>query len=317
MLAGPAPRACASRVALHGHLEQKDSATPVPGLVLRRPRAWAVPPDPGEEASRLCRVLLPSGSVYPVQVGLLDQADLELEAVRNATSIAAATRLGTSRARPAAVAAVAVKIGLRTSRNGPLVTKAVRVVGSTSGRQEAPMASCAVSVAAMPQTTTTTPAARTGVRFRKGIGCRPARSASGGGHGAGEADSRQQPCPPLRRPGSISEAGDAGGPGTSGLDEGGQSSHQQQPDSEQDQGEDGHRRHHLLDHPDDPMGPVWIRPDRRDLHVSRPDRSGADQIDAEHQATDLAVEMTWPCDFDEQPRRHAARHTGATPRGRP
>jgi hypothetical protein len=36
----------------------------------------------------------------------------------------------------------------------------------------------------------------------------------------------------------------------------------------------------------DPSGSVWTdeAPD-----VSRPDRSGADQIDAEHQATDLAV----------------------------
>src|SRR5215217_4623903 len=44
-----------------------------------------------------------------------------------------------------------------------------------------------------------------------------------------------------------------------------------------------------FDHPDDPTDPtgsVWID-DPSD--VSRPDRSGADQIDAEHQPTDLAV----------------------------
>jgi hypothetical protein len=51
---------------------------------------------------------------------------------------------------------------------------------------------------------------------------------------------------------------------------------------------------HPVDHLDDPTGPVWIRPDRRASDVSRPDRSGADQIDAEHQATDLAVGVRIP-----------------------
>jgi hypothetical protein len=36
----------------------------------------------------------------------------------------------------------------------------------------------------------------------------------------------------------------------------------------------------------DPSGSVWID---EASDVSRPDRSGADQIDAKHQATDLAV----------------------------
>ena len=36
----------------------------------------------------------------------------------------------------------------------------------------------------------------------------------------------------------------------------------------------------------DPSGAVWTD---EALNVSRPDPSGADQIDAEHQATDLAV----------------------------
>ncbi len=36
----------------------------------------------------------------------------------------------------------------------------------------------------------------------------------------------------------------------------------------------------------DPSGSVWID---EASNVSRPDPSGADQIDAEHQATDLAV----------------------------
>jgi hypothetical protein len=36
----------------------------------------------------------------------------------------------------------------------------------------------------------------------------------------------------------------------------------------------------------DPTGSVWID---EASNVSRPDRSGADQIDAEHQPTDLAV----------------------------
>jgi len=66
-----------------------------------------------------------------------------------------------------------------------------------------------------------------------------------GGHGAGEADPRQQPCPPLRRPGSVPEVGGAGVTGAPDLDEGAQASHEQQPDGEQDEGEDGHRRHLL------------------------------------------------------------------------
>jgi hypothetical protein len=42
----------------------------------------------------------------------------------------------------------------------------------------------------------------------------------------------------------------------------------------------------------DPSGSVWID---EAPNVSRPDRSGADQIDAEHQATDLAVRRAcWP-----------------------
>jgi hypothetical protein len=36
----------------------------------------------------------------------------------------------------------------------------------------------------------------------------------------------------------------------------------------------------------DPSGAIWTD---EALNVSRPDPSGADQIDAEHQATDLAV----------------------------
>jgi hypothetical protein len=46
---------------------------------------------------------------------------------------------------------------------------------------------------------------------------------------------------------------------------------------------------HPFDHPAEPMGAVWTRRDRRVPNLSRPDPSGADQIDAEHQATDLAV----------------------------
>ena len=41
----------------------------------------------------------------------------------------------------------------------------------------------------------------------------------------------------------------------------------------------------------DPTGFVWID---EALNVSRPDPSGADQIDAEHQATDLAVGLISP-----------------------
>jgi hypothetical protein len=43
---------------------------------------------------------------------------------------------------------------------------------------------------------------------------------------------------------------------------------------------------HPFDHPDDPTGPVWID---EASNVSRLDPSGADQVDAEHQAADLAV----------------------------
>jgi len=49
------------------------------------------------------------------------------------------------------------------------------------------------------------------------------------------------------------------------------------------------RRLARLDHSDDPTGSVWIRLDRRRLQRGRPDPSGADQTDAEHQAMDLAV----------------------------
>jgi hypothetical protein len=50
---------------------------------------------------------------------------------------------------------------------------------------------------------------------------------------------------------------------------------------------------HPVDHPHDPTGAVWIRLDRRPSDVSSPDPSGADQIDVEHQATDLAVSRAW------------------------
>jgi hypothetical protein len=46
---------------------------------------------------------------------------------------------------------------------------------------------------------------------------------------------------------------------------------------------------HPVDHPDDPTGPsgsIWTD---KAGNVSRLDPSGADQIDAEHQATDLVV----------------------------
>jgi hypothetical protein len=42
---------------------------------------------------------------------------------------------------------------------------------------------------------------------------------------------------------------------------------------------------HPLDHPDDPTGPVSIVRIDEALNLSRPDPSGADQADAEHQAT--------------------------------
>src|SRR5829696_3750594 len=42
---------------------------------------------------------------------------------------------------------------------------------------------------------------------------------------------------------------------------------------------------HPFDHPDDPTGSVWIRLNRRPIQREQA-RSGADQIDAEHQATD-------------------------------
>jgi hypothetical protein len=51
---------------------------------------------------------------------------------------------------------------------------------------------------------------------------------------------------------------------------------------------------HPVDHPDDPTGPVSIRLIDEASDVSRPDPSGANQIDAEHQATDLAVASDVP-----------------------
>jgi hypothetical protein len=44
----------------------------------------------------------------------------------------------------------------------------------------------------------------------------------------------------------------------------------------------------------DPFGSVWIDDL---LNVSSPDPSGADQIDAEHQATDLAIVVPAECDL--------------------
>jgi hypothetical protein len=49
------------------------------------------------------------------------------------------------------------------------------------------------------------------------------------------------------------------------------------------------RLDHPFDHPDDPTGPVWIRLDRRGIQREQARSSGADQIDAEHQSTDLVV----------------------------
>jgi len=46
---------------------------------------------------------------------------------------------------------------------------------------------------------------------------------------------------------------------------------------------------HPFDHPDDPTGPSGSYGIDEAPNVSRPDPSGADQIDVEHQATDLAV----------------------------
>ena len=45
-----------------------------------------------------------------------------------------------------------------------------------------------------------------------------------------------------------------------------------------------------FDHPDDPTGPSWIRPDDETSNVSRPDPSGADQTDAEHPTRKRKVE---------------------------
>jgi len=45
----------------------------------------------------------------------------------------------------------------------------------------------------------------------------------------------------------------------------------------------------MRDHPDGPTGPVWSRQIDDLSNVSRPDRSGAVQIDVEHQATDLVL----------------------------
>jgi hypothetical protein len=44
-----------------------------------------------------------------------------------------------------------------------------------------------------------------------------------------------------------------------------------------------------VDHPDDPTGPFAIRPDRRATRREQARSVWTDQIDAEHQATDLAV----------------------------
>ena len=52
----------------------------------------------------------------------------------------------------------------------------------------------------------------------------------------------------------------------------------------------------------DPTGSVWTD---RGPNVSRPDRSGADQIDAEHQATDLAVGGSNPSWRAQRPRSAA------------
>lgn len=59
-------------------------------------------------------------------------------AVTNAASMSDAKTFGTMSAKPSAVTAVQVKIGLRTIRNGPVVTSRLRASGSTSGRHGNP-----------------------------------------------------------------------------------------------------------------------------------------------------------------------------------
>ena len=54
----------------------------------------------------------------------------------------------------------------------------------------------------------------------------------------------------------------------------------------------------------DPSGAIWTD---EASNVSRPDPSGADQIDAEHQATDLAVGGSNPS--------RRAKHPGHAPNG--
>jgi hypothetical protein len=55
------------------------------------------------------------------------------------------------------------------------------------------------------------------------------------------------------------------------------------------EGAASHGLDYPVDHPDVPTGPVWPDPTDGPSHLSSPDASGADQIDAEHQATDLAL----------------------------
>ena len=51
----------------------------------------------------------------------------------------------------------------------------------------------------------------------------------------------------------------------------------------------GSGRDHPDDHPDDPTGPAGTQRDRRCAHLTRLDPTGANQSDAEHPPTDLAV----------------------------
>jgi hypothetical protein len=48
---------------------------------------------------------------------------------------------------------------------------------------------------------------------------------------------------------------------------------------------------HPFDHPDDPSESVWTVWIDAAGNVSRPDPTGADQSDVEHQATDLVVAL--------------------------
>jgi hypothetical protein len=109
-------------------------------------------------------------------------------------------------------------------------------------RQEAPKASCAASVAAMPGTASAAPVAWTGVRSRTAIGSRAGKLAQRGGDGAGEAESGQQTRPPLRRTRSVWEAGSRV-TRAQDLDEGTQATDEQHPDGDEDKGEDRHRQH--------------------------------------------------------------------------